>query len=275
MNVDKLFDHLPFAACDSGHVDRIPGCADSKLCGAIEVGCNFSAMDEVFAGETGNVWAGAAYPFAFDHGDALALSGDRPREEFGTFAAADDDQVVLFGCDVVDASGCGHDEILRALPFVLCLREVHVGLGPKGDLHVDGFRPGEMHGIDVVFVVAIVREVGLDGFVQHGSKGNYIAEGDEGGGANTVRLVFLDAGMTKSNFLLIVQPVLIVGAEAGVENPLLEAEIAGGKVSGIGFVLRRAGVSGQIGNAGNDATAPMGNDLLCLASENFTREMKE
>jgi hypothetical protein len=37
--------------------------------------------------------------------------------------------------------------------------------------------------------------------------------------------------MPQRNLLLIVEPVAIVGAEAGVENPLLEAKIAlGGAV---------------------------------------------
>ena len=96
-----------------------------------------------------------------------------------------------------------------------------------------------MHDIHLVVVVSLVREVGLDGLVQNGGRSNYIAERDEGGGgSNTIRLVFFHAGMTESNFLLIVQPFLLVGAEAGVENPLLEAEVAGGKVSNAQLTVR-------------------------------------
>ena len=46
--------------------------------------------------------------------------------------------------------------------------------------------------------------------------------------------------MAKGDLLLIVEPVLIVGAQAGVEDPLLESQIALGEVVGQGFVLWRA-----------------------------------
>jgi hypothetical protein len=40
---------------------------------------------------------GTPHPLALNHGNTLALTGERPGEELGAFAAANDDEVVLFG----------------------------------------------------------------------------------------------------------------------------------------------------------------------------------
>lgn len=81
------------------------------------------------------------------------------------------------------------------------------------------------------------------------------------------RPIFFEARVPQRNFLLIVDPVLIVRSQACIQNPLLKAEIALCQVVGDCVSFGRAGVSGEVRNAGNDATAPMVNDLLSLVRE--------
>jgi hypothetical protein len=73
--------------------------------------------------------------------------------------------------------------------------------------------------------------------------------------------------VAKGDLLLIVEPVLIVGAEAGVEYPLLESQIALGEVVGQGFVLWRASVASEIWNSCDDSAAPVFYDLFGLVCE--------
>ena len=44
-------------------------------------------------------------------------------------------------------------------------------------------------------------------------------------------------GVAEGDLLLIVNPILIIGAQAGVEDPLLEAEIAAFQISGDGLAF--------------------------------------
>jgi hypothetical protein len=53
-------------------------------------------MDDVFAGQAGDVRAGAAEVFPLDHGRALPLRRQRPGEELARLAAAQHDDVKLF-----------------------------------------------------------------------------------------------------------------------------------------------------------------------------------
>lgn len=97
MNIDEFFHHFAFAIGNGGHVDGVAGDVHAELCSASDVGSYLGGVDDVFARQRGNVWAGATHPPALNHGNALALTRERPGEELGAFAAANDDEVVLFG----------------------------------------------------------------------------------------------------------------------------------------------------------------------------------
>lgn len=97
MNIDEFLHHFAFAIGNGRHIDAVAGNVDAELCSACPVGSYLGGVDDVFARETGNVWAGATHPFALNHGNALTLTCERPSEELGAFAAANDDEIVLFG----------------------------------------------------------------------------------------------------------------------------------------------------------------------------------
>jgi len=78
--------------------------------------------------------------------------------------------------------------------------------------------------------------------------------------------------MPQSNFLLVVDPVLIVGPEAGVQNPLLKTQVACRQVFGKRVALWRSGMSGEVRNAGDDTAAPVIDYLLGLVCEHLARE---
>ena len=63
----------------------------------------------------------------------------------------------------------------------------------------------------------------LDRLVHDGRERDNVSQRNEWRGLNTIRIVLLHTGMSQGDFVLIVQPVLIVRTEAGIENPLLKA----------------------------------------------------
>jgi hypothetical protein len=91
--------------------------------------------------------------------------------------------------------------------------------------------------------------------------------GDVRRGANVIHFVLLQRGMSQRDLLLIVDPVLIVGAEAGVQNPLPKTQVAVLQVLRNGIAFGRARVTGEVGNAGDDAAAPVLDNLLGLVRE--------
>ncbi len=78
--------------------------------------------------------------------------------------------------------------------------------------------------------------------------------------------------MAQGYFLLVVNPVLIVGPEAGVENPLLKTKVARGQVFGDRVSLGRSRMSGKIWDAGDDVAAPVLDYLPGLVGEHLTRQ---
>jgi hypothetical protein len=87
-----------------------------------------------------------------------------------------------------------------------------------------------MHSIHFVGRMILCGEIRFDGFVYYRDKADDVAEWDVGSRTDVVGFVFLQRGVAKGDLLLIVEPVLIVGAEAGVDDPLLESQIALGEV---------------------------------------------
>src|SRR5277367_3207734 len=139
---------------------------------------------------------------------------------------------------------------------------------------MDGFAPGAVHLVDGGGGVGFGGEVGLDGFVHYGGEGDYVGQGDVGRGVDGVREILFCGGVAEGDFVLVVEPVLVVGAEVGVEDPLLEAEIAFGEIVGDGGAFGGAGVFGEVRDAGDDFAAPAVDDLLGLAGEDFAGELQ-
>ena len=69
---------------------------DAELLAAAEVGGDLRAVDHVFAGQAGDVRAGAAKVLPLDYRRPLPLGGQRPRQEFAGLAAAQHDDVIFF-----------------------------------------------------------------------------------------------------------------------------------------------------------------------------------
>lgn len=76
--------------------------------------------------------------------------------------------------------------------------------------------------------------------------------------------------MTQCNFLLVIDPILIVGPQAGVQNPLPKTCVASLQVRWNRFPLRCSRMSGEFWGARYDLIAPMVDYLPGLVSENLT-----
>jgi hypothetical protein len=109
------------------------------------------------------------------------------------------------------------------------------------------------------------REVRFDGLIHDRDKGHNVAERHKRGRLNSVNLVLSCARVSQRNLLLIVDPVLIVRSQASVQDPLFKTQITPCQILGDWGPLGRTRVSGEVRNAGDDATAPMIDDLLRLA----------
>src|ERR1700677_594658 len=123
------------------------------------------------------------------------------------------------------SSGCSSGARTAGLPLVLRFGEIHIEAGPQRDLQLEGTAPRTMHPVDDLRWVPRACEIGLDGFVQHCDKCCDVSEGDVRGGLDTICLILLKARVPESDLLLIIQPVLVVRTQAGIQNPLLKAQI--------------------------------------------------
>jgi hypothetical protein len=89
---------------------------------------------------------------------------------------------------------------------------------------------------------------------------------------HAVRLVLFRASVAKRDFLLVVDPVLIVRPQTGIQYPLLKAKVALRQVLGKHIAFGRTGVPRQVGDAGDDPGAPVFHDLPGPPSEDLTRQ---
>ena len=78
--------------------------------------------------------------------------------------------------------------------------------------------------------------------------------------------------MAQGNFLLIIEPDLIIGPQTGVQNPLLESLVAGLQIVWEWISLGRSGVTGQVRNARDNSTAPVLDNLFRLFTKHLTRQ---
>ena len=114
-----------------------------------------------------------------------------------------------------------------------------------------------MHFVDLFTGIPFCRKIRLDGLVHDRDKGDNIPQRHVRRRLYPVDLVLLQGRVPQSNFLLVVQPVLIVGPQAGVLNPLLKTQVAVRRVFRDRVSLGRARVPGEVRDAGDDTVAPM------------------
>jgi hypothetical protein len=87
------------------------------------------------------------------------------------------------------------------------------------------------------------------------------------GSTNAVELtpgdpIFLHTGVSQSNFALVVEAMLVVGLQTGVQNPLFKTQVAIRQVFGNCLPVRCTRVSGEMRDAGDDTTPPVLNDFF-------------
>ena len=78
--------------------------------------------------------------------------------------------------------------------------------------------------------------------------------------------------MTKRNFLLVIEPGLVIGPTTSVQNPLLEALIAPRQIFRERITFRISCVPSQVGNASDDTAAPVLDDVFYLSTQNFASQ---
>ena len=70
--------------------------------------------------------------------------------------------------------------------------------------------------------------------------------------------------------MLVIEPIPVVRAKTGIEDPLLKAEIAPGQIASDQFSVEVLRMPGEVGDARNDAAASMQDDLASLALKDLT-----
>src|ERR1700722_14984715 len=119
--------------------------------------------------------------------------------------------------------------------------------------------------------MALRRQVRLNSLVHDCDKRYHVLQRDVRRGAYTIDFVFLETCVTPPDLLLVGQPISVVRPQAGVENPLLKAEVALCQVIGKGLSLRCLGMPRKMRDAGYDSRAPMSDDLCRLIRKHLSR----
>src|ERR1700761_181477 len=88
--------HAAFALANSAHVHSEISVGDAELFASANVPSNLRAVNDVFAGQTGDIRARSANVFALDNRDTLPLPGKRPGSNRRSRAAAKNHQVEFF-----------------------------------------------------------------------------------------------------------------------------------------------------------------------------------
>ena len=80
-----------------------------------------------------------------------------------------------------------------------------------------------MHLFDLFSGVPFGGQERFDGFVHHRRKRDDVSQRDKWSGLDVIRLVLLGTlCVPQRDFLLIIQPILIIWTEARIQNPLLK-----------------------------------------------------
>jgi hypothetical protein len=88
--------HPAFALANSAHINGEVSVENAKLLASAKVRGNLRAMNNVLAGQTGDIRARSSNVFAFNNRDPLSLCSKRPRSNGRSRAAAKDHQIVIF-----------------------------------------------------------------------------------------------------------------------------------------------------------------------------------
>ena len=123
-----------------------------------------------------------------------------------------------------------------------------------------------MHFLHIPGGIAFCRQVRLDRLVHHRDESDDVAQRHVRRRLDIVHLVFFQASMAQGNFLLIIEPDLIIRPQTRVQNPLLESLVAGRQIVWEWISLGRSGVTGQMRNARDNSTAPALDNLLRLVT---------
>src|SRR5262245_48119728 len=95
MDIDQTVDHPTFAIPHRGHVHLEIVLGDSELLASSKIRSDLGAVNDILAWEAGDVRTGTSDIFSLDNGYLLSLLGQRPRHVLGSFAAAQNDKVVV------------------------------------------------------------------------------------------------------------------------------------------------------------------------------------
>jgi len=117
--------------------------------------------------------------------------------------------------------------------------------------------------------VIFCSEIRLDRLVHHDDECDDIAERYVRRGLDAIDLVLFQGRVAECDFVLIIEPILIVRAQAGVENPLLKPQAALLGILGDWGTIGRAGMAGEVGYFANDVGSPVGDELPGLIAEHF------
>ena len=102
MHVHQSLHHLAFAFTHGAHVDPAIVLVDAELRAPEKIRGHLGTVDDIFAGQTGDVGAGTADVLAFDDRRFFTRLGLGPGDEFTAFTTAQHKQIVFPGiCDFI------------------------------------------------------------------------------------------------------------------------------------------------------------------------------
>ena len=107
----------------------------------------------------------------------------------------------------------------------------------------------------------------------HRAKGYQVPQMNGGRGLHGIRLILFRASVAQSRFLLVIEPVLVIGPETGIEHPLLETQSAALGITRVLLPIRPSRVPGEV-RMFRDLVAPFSDQLLRFAGENLTRRVQ-
>ncbi len=129
-----------------------------------------------------------------------------------------------------------------------------------------------MHRVNHVLAMAHRSQEGTESLIHDRHKGNDVAERHVVRRLHPAGLVLPGAGVTLRDLLLVVNPILVVRSSAGVEDPLLKAEIASCEILRQRIALQVARVAREVWHGSDDFASPLGDDLLRLILKDISCE---
>src|ERR1017187_1057009 len=150
------------------------------------------------------------------------------------------------------------------VPALICPR-------PECPLELKRLAPCPVHPLHLLDRVTHGRKIWPDGLVHDCNERDDVAWRHERGGPDTFHPVFSGTSVPQRDFLLVVDPVLIIRPQAAIQNPLLKTQVALRNVFRNRIAFGRTGVPREVGDAGDDPM-PVFHALPRLPSEGLTCE---